>query len=254
MPRSVAAVKECLKDLRTYIDKVNRKLKIPSDYESSPYRLMGRLQQCIPAFLTYPEALDLLIEFIPEIESFRGKGSQTMNGKLPQILHTTLFEYAYKNPVSPRTKDSYPEATALPALKKIARLALPRAVGDEKKLRSQRAAEFRKNYWKLLTDLANSFLMPEAVQAAKNVTANGKRSVTEREGALRFLLTHQALLRATEGEEEDTEIKALVATLRDAPPSEDILFLILNHGVESGTISEMTALIELEDWREAHDE
>lgn len=96
--------------------------------------------------------------------------------------------------------------------------------------------------------------MPEALQAAKEITANEKRSLIEREGAFRFLLTHQTILRQTEGEKEDEEIDGIIETLRDALPNEDFLFLILNHGVESSTIDEMTAFFELDDWREPHGE
>lgn len=69
---------------------------------------MDCLKQCAPAFLTHPDAIDLLIDFIPEIESFRGKGGQRMNEELPQILQSTLFEYRYQFSASKKTRNPIP--------------------------------------------------------------------------------------------------------------------------------------------------
>ncbi len=222
--------------------------------ETSPYGIVFKLRSCAPVFLTHPDALDLLIKTAPAIEAYRGKGTQTFNDGILEIFNGILSESEYGSSSHVDSESSKPEKIRHLAFRKIAKFAFPRAQGDGKALRSRRAAEIRKNYWNLLTDLFQYVRIPEALQLAKKIAQNDKSTLPERSGAIGYLLTHLAILHDTDGGKSDPEIDAIIADLREHPPSREILFEILNAGVNSGEIDEMSALFDLEDWDEQDEE
>ena len=60
------------------------------ELSSIPFTLGYALPQCRLAFLLHPKAFDLLIDFAPEIEAYRSKGTQPLNDALPRTLQAII--------------------------------------------------------------------------------------------------------------------------------------------------------------------
>jgi hypothetical protein len=245
-------IQKAIAELIDFMGQVNGKDSTLSTRQSgsTPYGIVYKLKTCAPAFLTHPDALDLLIETAPAIEAYRGKGTKPFNDGLVEIFHCILIKYEYGSLTQDDSESSNPEKIKSSALQKTALFALLRARGDGKVLRSRRAAEIRKSYWNLLTDLSHYVQVPEVLQLAKNIAQNEKSTLPERSGAIGYLLTHLTILNDTDGGKSDPEIDSIIADLREAPPSREILFEVLDAGINSGEIDEMSALFDLEDWDE----
>lgn len=256
MSQTFKDVQKLLTELKTFMRRVEAKDPSLTTRESTsfPYHTVHHLRSCAPAFINHSEALDLLLETAPQLEAYRGKGTQVINDGLPQIFQSILIEIQYGSVSTKKNDPTYSEEKQQLAFQKIVNSALPYARGNGKALRSRRAAELRKSYWDLLTAISEFHLIPEALQLAKTTALNEKTSLPERSGAIDYLLTHQGLLADQKGGKTDPEIDTIFATLRDKPPSRDILFQILNDGVNSGEIDEMSALFDLEDWDEENED
>lgn len=241
-------VEKALEDIQEFMRKVET--KDPSlttrKLEQSPIGLGYQLMKCSSAFLHHPEAFDLFAAAAPKIEAHRGKGTQHLIDALPRTLQAIICEARYGPTLSNESQAGYSKENLTLISEKIAIFALPRAKGDGKKVRSQRAARLRETYWEILTDLAEEQPFPEALALAKTIALDKKSSQPERCGAINYLLT--------ELDQEDTppdpEISSILEKLRNQPPSRTILIQILDNSVQSGEISEIGALMELEDWDE----
>lgn len=256
-PNTVHNLLAQLKDITRRVTAKDSTLK-PQDTDLCFHQIMYKLASCAPACLNKTSGLDALLEAAPEFEAYRGKGMQTINDGYPKIFKSILMEIEYGPLSSSASPAAYTKKSVHSALQKIAPFALERAQGDGKPIRSQRAARMRQTYWELLTDISEYFSFAEALDLAKNVARNAKASIPERRGALGYLLTHLSLEndqpeQDCDSKKDNTEIKSIVATIRENPPNRDILFLILDAEVNSGEIDQMAALFDLEDWDEANE-
>lgn len=247
-----------LADIQSIIVRIQEKddtLKT-KDISSYFYKAAHDLKQCSPIYLNHPEVLDALLEAAPKFEAYRGKGTQTINNAYPDIFRCILMESSV-GLFSSSSPSTYSEETIRTALQKIYPFVLERAKGNGKPLRSKRAANIRHAYWEVLNYMSEQYAIPEAIDLAKKVASDEAASIPERQGAISLLLAHLSY------EPDDVacdvacdlatheEITAIIDNIRDNPPNREILFQILDSEVNSGTISEMAALVELEDWDDA---
>lgn len=251
MKPTLTSVQKLLSDIKNMIKRVQEKDEKLKTREISTffYQSAHNLKQCTPAYLNHPEALDALLAAAPAFEAYRGKGTQTINDAYPEILQCILMESS-RGLFSSSDPSTYTEETTRTALQKIFPFALERAKGNGKPIRSKRVVNMRHSYWQLLEDISEQYAIPEAVDLAKKVASDETASIPERQGAISLLLNHLSY------EPDDVafsaaslkEITAIIDKIRNNPPNREILFQILDAGVNSGSINEMTALCELEDW------
>jgi hypothetical protein len=212
------------------------------------YKTMHDLAVCSEIYLKEPAAIDLLLETSAQLKDYRGKGMQRISEGFYQVLCATVMKAEFSD------RSNYTEKQVNEALAKIASYAFPLVKGDGKALRSMKAATVRRKYWELLTDISSCCSFPEIVELALQVATNNKASEPERYGAVGYLLHYLSF----EDDPEDTKmtekVKSAIDSVRVNPPSREMLFAILNAGVEAGEFSEMGALCELDDYDEKHDD
>lgn len=256
MPSPIQSAQKTLNEIKEFIcgEQGNKTSPTNDGNQLSPFALIFKLQECAPAFLEHPDAIDQLLEIAPQIESYRGKGSQIIGDGLPKILHCIFAVYQFSNHPDQHTDDSQPTQADLLTLKKIADFALTRVRGNGKVLRSRRIAQLRNNYWEILTDISDVFSLPEALALAIQIAPNIKASLTERRGAIDYLLNYLSFEDAPGDERTTTEVKSIITSIRENPPSRDILFQILDSEVNSGEIDEMSALFELEEYDDVNED
>jgi len=205
------------------------------------YQAMFELGAYAPVILTEPIALDAVLELSHAIAQYRGKGTQILADEFIRLIHRLIFESNGELSSGNRYSD---EAVANP-FKKITTLAFGHVNG--KRARTKRAASVREGYWQILTEIREQFSMPEVLDFAQRVAIDDKASIPERRGALAYLLD------SWDEEQPDSKTSSAIETIRDDAPSRDLLFMILDAGVQSGSLDEMSALFELEDWDEKND-
>lgn len=251
MKPTLTSVQKLLADIQNMIKRIQEKDEKLKTREISTffYQSAHHLKQCTPVYLIHTEALDALLAAAAAFEAYRGKGAQTINDAYPKILQCILMETSYGLFSSPEPT-TYSEEITRTALQKIFLFALERAKGNGKPIRSMRAVDIRHSYWQVLQDISEQYAIPEAVDLAKKVASDETISIPERQGAISLLLNH--LSYEPDDEIDDAaslkEITAIIDKIRNNPPNREILFQILDAEVNSGSITEMAALCELEDW------
>jgi len=235
-------VEKILDDIKSFMQKATKKKQsfTSRQISSIPLTLGYALPQCRLAFLLHPKAFDLLIDFAPKIEAYRGKGTQPLNDALPRTLQAIISEVEYGSAPTP----SYSEENKMAVFSKMAAFSLTRARGNGKAVRSNRTAKMRYDYWTILSDLAEELILPDALALAKVTALNERTTLPEREGAIEFLLTELGCQNSS----NDPEVTSIIEKLRAKPCSRDIHFRILNHFVDSGELDKMSALFELEEF------
>ena len=256
MKPTLTSVHNLLSDIQNMIKRIQEKDDIlkTRDLSSFFYQSAHQLKQSTPVYLNHTEALDALLAAAPEFQAYRGKGTQTINDAYPKILQCILMETSY-GLFSTSDPSTYTEETIHTALQKIYPFALERVKGDGKPIRSKRAAKMRHSYWQVLEDISEQYGIPEAVDLAKKVASDETISIPERQGAISLLLNHLSY------EPDDLvysaaslkEITVIIDKVRNNPPNREILFQILDAEVNSGSITEMAALFELEDWDDSQE-
>lgn len=202
---------------------------------------MFELGAYAPVILTEPSALDAVLELARDIEPYRGKGTQILADEFIRLFHRLILEANEEF----SSGNTYSDETVANNFKKITTLAFGHVNG--KRARTKRAASVREGYWEILTEMREQFIMPEVLDLAQHVALDDKASIPERRGALTYLLD------SWDEEQPDEKTLSVIEIIRENAPSRDVLFMILDAGVESGDLGEMTALFELEDWDEKND-
>jgi hypothetical protein len=207
------------------------------------YKTMHYLGQHASVFAEDFSALDSLLSLSPDIEAYRGKGSQILSADFVRLLQCITFLAIGEIPIEePRS----PDAKITDPFKRISSYALGQVIG--KRVHSKRAADLRGDYWQILEDIVEEFYVQEIIELARRVACDEKASTPERRGAL------SCLLLKCDGNEADKETQSIIEQIRKNPPDRDTLFMILDAEVNLGILSKMAALVELEDWDEENGE
>lgn len=189
-----------------------------------------------------PELIDTIIALEPGVTACRGKGCQQIKGYYPRFINHLFYDIFYSldfdNLATPQNKAS------VLGMQKIHHFARDQV--STKPATAEYLAFAKSHYWEILDQSIGHFEHDDILPAAKSVFLNPKTLRKERSDAFNFLITSYHY-----DDKADPELKKIIEATRKNPPDRDTLFTILNAEVEDGTLSEMAALMELEDWDEA---
>ncbi|MEX2578437.1 MAG: hypothetical protein WD342_05205 [Verrucomicrobiales bacterium] len=244
------SIRKSIRAIRTFVAPGGAK----DSNDLSPFHLTHALFRDPERIVFDPETLDAVLALAPEIEAYRGKGSQTIFKHFNTYLRgLVLFAESAAPRSSPRA-DLFPETTdpsksdgELPYwVERLSEYFFERVRG--KRVRSNLAARMRFDAWLTLGDLARFRRRPEHLSLAFETAADKRSSEEEREGAVEFLVSYWA------DDDPDEATVNLLEDLRENPPSRSFLVGVLQAQIELGLNDELDALLDVEDWDDAEDE
>jgi hypothetical protein len=222
--------------------------------DRSPYLLLDQLFRSPDPIVGDAETLDALLALAPEIDAYRGKGSQVMcrdfNARLGGLVSLASFE-GYG---TARAADLFSETAGPPGpvgepphwVSRLSDYFFARVQG--KPVRSQLAGQVRSEAWSALGELSGFWRRPEHLSQALKTAAEERNSDEEREGAIQFLVSYWA------EEDPDAATIDLLEQLRENPPNRSFLVSVLQAGIELGLNDEFGALCDVDDWDDAEDD
>lgn len=186
------------------------------------------------------DTLDAVLALAPEIDAYRGKGSQIAAREFHQRL-TGLIFHARENFSGQENPD---EARAW--FDKLSAHFFPRVQGPP--VRSQHAGRLRAVAWFALGELSSIDPQPEHLAHALKVAADPRGADVEREGAIQFLATYWS------GNDPDPATADLLDALAKNPANREFLVTVLQTQIELGLNDEFGALCAVDDWDDAEEE
>jgi hypothetical protein len=219
----------------------------------SPYRLTFDLFREPARILEDAESLDAVLALAPQIEAYRGKGSQILQRAFTESLGDLLIQARPKT-ISLSQPELFPPDREVPdsggaAPEWAERLSdhfFSRVQG--KPARTGHAAGMRAGAWLALGELSRYLRRPDHLSLALATAAATRNSVGEREGAVQFLVDYWA------EEEPDEATVALLEGLCENPPNRGFLVTVLQAQIDLGLNDELGALMEVEGWDEEYEE
>jgi len=139
------------------------------------------------------ESIEALLDLAPEIEAFRGKGSQMAANDFARSMSYLGCRVMERLPRSESTPDLFPKKTEVPSsakdvidcLERLADHAFPRTQGPP--VRSRHAGELRAFAWNALKRISEVLHRPEHLAHAHKVAADKRASIAERTAAEEYL-------------------------------------------------------------------
>lgn len=181
------------------------------------------------------DTLDAVLALAPEIDAYRGKGSQSTAREFHQRL-TGLIFHAKMNLSGP----------ALPWTDKLAAHFFQRVQGPT--VRSQHAGRLRAMAWFALGELSTFGRQPEHLAHALKVAADPRGADVEREGAIQFLAAYW------DEDDPDKATAELLNELEKEPANRDFLVTVLQTPIKLGLNDGFGALCAVDDWDDAEEE
>lgn len=220
----------------------------------SAYALNLELFRNPGCILESEETLDAVLALAPEIETYRGKGSQVIQKAFNQSLGSLLYDARLEAFEASPAPDLFPDGSESPApsasppfwAEKLSDYFLARVQG--RLVRSRLAGRLKFDAWMTLSELSHFCRRPAHLPLALETAADKRRPDVEREGAIQFLAAYWA---------DEAPDKATIDLLEDLhlnPPNRDFLVTVLQARIELGLDDEMGALFDVEDWDDAEDE
>jgi len=251
MKRNKHTFVQIIAECRDFISKATAKPTALStrQFESTPYTISHKLKTHADLMLAHPEMLDAFLELIPELKAYKGKGSRILVDSLPSIFESIIPTYVFTQLTEQEQCPDLRKPDAIAVFQTVADFAL--AEVKQKGKRSQRQADLRANYWSVLNTLAKHLDMPSVLTFAKLTAMDSKRNEKERAGAVGFLITSEEV---SEALKPDPEIQSIFDTLQKSPPTRDILMQVLDYKVNFEDLSQMSALMQLEDREDEHND
>jgi hypothetical protein len=199
------------------------------------------------------ETLRAVLAFAPEIEAFRGKGSQDVTDLFSRSLYSLVYDFLGRLPASEIHPDFFPRESESPpgsedvfkSLEALGNHAFERVQGS--KVRSRLAAGLRSLAWGALCHIADVLRRPAHLAHALEVAGNSQASTEERDGAVQYLVAYWA------DEEPDEPTVSLLNALEKDPPTRDFLITVLQAQIDLGLNNEFGALASAENWDEEND-
>jgi len=215
----------------------------------SPYRLILDLFREPARILEDAESLDAVLALAPEIEAYRGKGSQILQRVFNESLGSLLF-HARPKATGSSSAELFPPDPEIPNsggaspewAERLSEHFFARVQG--KPARTRHAAGLRGSAWLALGELSRFLRRPEHLHLALETAASIRNSAEERESAVQFLVDYWA------EEDPDEATVGLLERLRKNPPNRDFLVTILQAQIDLGLNDEFGALMEVDDWDE----
>ncbi len=139
------------------------------------------------------ESIEALLDLAPEIEAFRGKGSQTAANEFARSISYLTYPVKERLPRSESTPDLFMQEAEVPAsakdvidcLDRLAAHAFSRTQGPP--VRSIHAGELRAFSWNTLKRTSEVLHRPEHLAHAHKVAADKRDSIEERTAAEEYL-------------------------------------------------------------------
>ena len=200
------------------------------------------------------ETLDAVLAFAPEIEAFRGQGSQMAASEFSRSISYLVFRMKERLPLSASTPERFMKEEEIPpsakdvldCFEKHAAHAYARTMG--KPVRSQHAGHLRATAWETLARISEVLHRPEHLAHALKVAADTRASTDERQAAIGFLISYW-------GSDDPDEVTAtLLWQLERNPPDRTFLVTVLQAQIDLGLNDEFGALASVDDWEDAEEE
>lgn len=199
------------------------------------------------------ETLDAVLAFAPEIEAFRGKGSQMAASEFSRSIGALVYEVKERLPLSESTPDQFMKEEEIPSsakdvvdcLEKLAAHAFARTVGAP--VRSRHAGQLRAAAWETLARISEVLRRPEHLAHALKVAADTRASTGERQAAIGFLVEYWEI------DDPDEATATLMRELQEKPPDRTFLVTVLQAQIELGLNNEFGALAAVDDWDDAEE-
>jgi len=199
------------------------------------------------------ESIEALLALAPEIEAFRGKGSQMAANDFSRGISYLVTLVKERLPLSVSEPDRFIREDEVPpsakevtdCLERLADHAFGRTQGAP--VRSIHAGDLRCSAWETLRRISEIFRRPAHLTHALKVAADPRASSHERQGSIGFLVAYW-------GDDEPDEPTAdLLWELEKNPPDRTFLVTVLQAQIDLGLGSELGALDAVGDWDAAHD-
>ncbi len=199
------------------------------------------------------ETLGEVLALVPEVEAYRGKGSQPTAHDF--ALHTLGLAYRLKTrlPRSERNPDLFPGQDESPEdaedVRKCLVMLMERFFERVRgaRVRSRHAARLRSLAWQGMEEITHVCRRPEHLAHALEVAADLRASDEEREAAVDFLVAHWA------GDEPDEATVELLRALECNPGSRRVLVGVMRAQIALGLNDEIGAMFAVEDWEDRNE-
>lgn len=213
-----------------------------------PYRPLHKLLRNPDKIGANLESIEAFLALAPEIEAFRGKGSQMAANLFAQSISSLIYSVEERLPLSQSPPDLFikevegPSSAkdAIDCLEKLADYAFSRTQGTP--VKSRRAGELRATAWGSLTHIAETLRRPEHLAHSLKVAADKRASIEERITAVEFLSEYWG------SEDPDAATANLLSELEKDSPDRSFLVTVLRTQINLGLGDELGALFAVEEW------
>jgi hypothetical protein len=200
-----------------------------------------------------PESLDAILALAPEIEAFRGKGSQFSAREFFQALSFLVFSIKERLPSSESDPDTFlnenemqpSSKDVIDMLEILAADAFRRVQGPP--VRSRHAGELRAIAWDALRRITDIFRRPDHLAMALKVAADTRASLPERNAAVEFTVAYW------QDDDPDEATFSMLENLAENQKDRHLLVTVLKAQIDFGINDEFGALCAVGDWDDAND-
>lgn len=214
---------------------------------------VARLIQNGKQIVADAETLGEVLALSPELEAYRGKGSQVTTREFAFGLLALTDRTKERLPQSannpgffPREEELGDDAGDVPeCLHMLSAYFFERVHGP--RVRSRHAAGLRALAWQGLEAISEVCRRPEHLARALEVAADPRAADGEREAAVQFLVTYWG------GDDPDEATVKLLRKLESAPASRRMLVGVMQAQIDLGLNDEFGAMVTVEDWDDAHE-
>jgi len=210
---------------------------VRNDRDLSLYLLIDNLFRKPVGIIDDLDTLTAILALAPEIEAYRGKGSQLVCRGFYQRLSGLVF-HAQLNPPSGGARDACLEALGSHLFQRV----------QGPPVRSELAARLRSVAWFALGELSGIQRNPEHLAHALKTAANPRASEVEHEAAIQFLGPYWG------GDDPDEATADLLFSMEKNPANRDLLVTILQTQIDLGLNDGFGALCAVDDWDDADEE
>ena len=223
-------------------------------HEIGLYRALRKLFLYSDEIAANLESIEALLALAPEIEGFRGKGSQMAANEFARSVSSLTYRVKERLPPSEITPDQFIKEAEIPSsakdvidcLETLAAYAFSRTKGPP--VRSRHAGELRAIAWKSLKRITEILRRPEHLAHSLKVAADNRASIEERTAAVGFLSEYWG------SEDPDESTTNLLLELEKNSSDRSLLVTVLQVQIDLGLGDELGALFTVGDWDDNEEE
>lgn len=236
--------KKSIEDARKAIAVPKPTRKDQSELFFALHQLLGNLDE----IAKNRKSVETLLAFTPEIEAYRGQGSQMAADQVARLIHHLTYPVKERLYPSESAPDLFAGEVVVPTtgtdviecLGLLADYAFSRTQGPP--VRSRHAGELRAIAWKTLKSIAEVLRRPEDLAQALKVAAERRASLEERIAAVEFLSAYWR------HEDPDDATVSLLSELEKDPPDRGFLVSVRQAQINLGLGDELSALSMVDYW------